>query len=755
MKMGFALAIPRMSRAVPWYIAFFVFFSLRTSADEALANPMEKVIELLEVLAKQIEKEGQDDASIYTIYTKYYKNQTKTSNEIIKDHGNKIAQLTADLKEAEAFREGKNKDLVDLANKLAKSEAELTSGRDNRKKEREVFEKNEATYIESLEQLNHALEVLAKKAPTPIAASSSSSLLSIAEKLKSTLTEGSDITLSTAQRETLDGFMRAAAVQNSAAADSPSSFRKINRAEALEPSFLQTESNLRGPYGEYKSQSTGLISTLQDLYTKVKNERDAALTEEEKAKKDFKDWESSLVTMIENGKKSLADIKTTIAQSQETSSQKQASLMEAKDIFKAETEHLEQVEAEYRGKTQAYKIRLGKRSDEAIAVHEAQRIMASEVAKGYIKQQTIGTTGNGTFFLQYAQEKHKVMRKAIQVLKVAPTPGLALLAMKTTVHFRHKHKAHADPFAKVKKMIDQMITRLLNEANEDAQHEGFCDKEFGKNKVTRTKLSEDIDGLQAAVEDGKATIMMLTEEIATLSQEVADLDKSMAEATKLRTAEKAKNKVTVEDAVDAQKAVAAATAVLKEFYEKASLATGLLQLGAERPKMGTAEWDSLANPNYKGPVDKGQKIGASWGHQEGMQTFGEKYTGMQDSAGGVMALLEVCLSDFANLEAETKAAEASAQEAYDTFMVESEKTKATKVKKIEMDNADKAAAEAKLQEDTKDLKGTQDELLAADRYYEKLVPQCIDQGMTWEERVAARQAEINSLKEALKILDTR
>ena len=110
------------------------------------------------------------------------------------------------------------------------------------------------------------------------------------------------------------------------------------------------------------------------------------------------------------------------------------------------------------------------------------------------------------------------------------------------------------------------------------------------------------------------------------------------------------------------------------------------------------------------------------------------------------------LSDFSNLEADTKAAEAKAQETYDDFMVESKKTKATKLKKIEMDEADKAAAETKLQEDTKDMKGTQDELLAADRYYEKLVPQCIDQGQTWEERVAARESEIASLKEALKIL---
>merc|ERR1719284_1988664 len=115
-------------------------------------------------------------------------------------------------------------------------------------------------------------------------------------------------------------------------------------------------------------------------------------------------------------------------------------------------------------------------------------------------------------------------------------------------------------------------------------------------------------------------------------------------------------------------------------------------------------------------------------------------------------MLEVIMSDFSNLEADTKAAETKAQETYDDFMVETKRTKATKSKKIEMDEADKAAAELKLAEDTKDMKGTQDELIAADKYYEKLVPQCIDQGMTFEERTAAREAEIASLKQALKIL---
>jgi len=72
-----------------------------------------------------------------------------------------------------------------------------------------------------------------------------------------------------------------------------------------------------------------------------------------------------------------------------------------------------------------------------------------------------------------------------------------------------------------------------------------------------------------------------------------------------------------------------------------------------------------------------------------------------------------------------------------------------------MNAADKSKAEANVVSDTADMKATQDQLLAADRYYEKLVPQCIDQGMTFEERTAARQAEITSLKEALTILSSQ
>merc|ERR1719421_597444 len=221
----------------------------------------------------------------------------------------------------------------------------------------------------------------------------------------------------------------------------------------------------------------------------------------------------------------------------------------------------------------------------------------------------------------------------------------------------------------------------------------------------------------------------------------------MTAATKMRQKEKAQNKVTVDDSAAAAKAVAAATAVLKKFYEGASTATGFTQVSTdeERPRMGTDEWNALANPNFKGTVDKG--------HKKGMQTFGKTYQGQQDEAGGVFAMLEVISSDFQTLKADTESNEATAQQTYDDFMADSKKQLAVNDKEIEMLTNDKETSTADKMTDTKDLKATQDQLLAADRYYEKLKPTCVDSGVSYADRVKARAEEIQSLKEALHILE--
>jgi hypothetical protein len=297
-------------------------------------------------------------------------------------------------------------------------------------------------------------------------------------------------------------------------------------------------------------------------------------------------------------------------------------------------------------------------------------------------------------------------------------------------------------FAKVKKMIDELITKLIEEATAEAEAKGFCDKELGTNTITRNKLTDTIEELTAKIDENSAEISELTDRLATLAQEVSDLETALAEATTLRKDEKAKNTETNSDAKAAMTAVNNAQAVLKDFYEKAATATALVQTAASRPTMGSDEWNALANPNFV--ADKG--------HKEGMQTFGKTYTGNSAGAGGILAMLEVIFSDFAALKEDTQMAEAKAQNAYDELATETKKSVAVKNKESEMLTNDKTTAESELVSDKKDLANNQDELLAAGRYYDKLKPQCVDTGLTHEKRAKAREEEIQSLQEALTIL---
>jgi len=307
-----------------------------------------------------------------------------------------------------------------------------------------------------------------------------------------------------------------------------------------------------------------------------------------------------------------------------------------------------------------------------------------------------------------------------------------------------------EPFTKVKTLIYDLIQQLLHEAAGESEHKGWCDAELGTNKITREKLGDDIEGLTAKIDEGEAAIAQIAERLSLLAQEVSELSTAMAQATAIRDDERAKNVQTIKDAVQAQKAVGAATAILKDFYAKASSATALVQVaaggtssGRRGPvKMGSAEWQSLANPDFKGDV----------GHSKGMQTFGKTYKGQQAEAGGALAMLEVIASDFATLEADTSGAEAQAESAYRDFSLQTKKSITVKERETKMLEADKSRTQAEVATDKKDLAATQDQLLAADRYYDKLKPSCVDTGLSYQERTKARDAEIQSLQEALQIL---
>merc|ERR1719198_1857488 len=141
-------------------------------------------------------------------------------------------------------------------------------------------------------------------------------------------------------------------------------------------------------------------------------------------------------------------------------------------------------------------------------------------------------------------------------------------------------KAAADPFKKIIKMIKDMITKLVEEANEEAEHKGFCDQELGANKATRDSKSEEADMLKAKTEELAADIAKLAQQITELSEAVVAIDSAVTKATKDRTEEKERNTQTIADAKAGKEAVGQALKVLRDFYDKAATATMLTQIQA-------------------------------------------------------------------------------------------------------------------------------------------------------------------------------
>merc|ERR1712113_560195 len=313
----------------------------------------------------------------------------------------------------------------------------------------------------------------------------------------------------------------------------------------------------------------------------------------------------------------------------------EADLAETTATRDADQKYLDDLTATCTQKAADFESRQQLRSEEIVAIEKAIEIISSSAV-----------TGNADKYLPtLLQVKSPSLAMLRSDLSAATRTNLVSYLseqgrkLNSRVLSALAERVQDDPFRKVKKMIKDLIVRLMEEANEEAEHKGWCDTELSTNEQTRKEKTEAVETLHAEIDQLEASIAKLSEDVTELTKAVADLDAAMAKATALRQAEKEENTQTIADAQEAQTAVAQALTVLKEFYAKAGEATALLQ-------------------------------------QPAPEIFDSPYKGMQAENGGVVGMLEVIESDFARLEADTKAAEATAQKEYDTFMTDSKVDKA-------------------------------------------------------------------------------
>merc|ERR1719169_385805 len=85
--------------------------------------------------------------------------------------------------------------------------------------------------------------------------------------------------------------------------------------------------------------------------------------------------------------------------------------------------------------------------------------------------------------------------------------------------------ASSDPFEKVRGLIEQMIEKLVTEANEEATQKAFCDEETSKSKAAQADKSMTSDKLKSRIDMATTTKAQLEDKIKELEAEIAELDK--------------------------------------------------------------------------------------------------------------------------------------------------------------------------------------------------------------------------------------
>jgi len=328
-----------------------------------------------------------------------------------------------------------------------------------------------------------------------------------------------------------------------------------------------------------------------------------------------------------------------------------------------------------------------------------------------------------TSFLQKKQAHnkkaivHKLMKYIKAQAKKLKSDNLAALAI----------RLKEDHFVKVRGMIKDMVAKLEADASAEADQKAWCDEEMEKSTSKRDENIGAMEGDLAAKSTAEAKIAQLEEEIATLTSEVAELRKALSEATTLRVQEKKENLKTLADATAGLAGVTKAMKILKEFYDNALIQT-----------------------SYKPP--KGDASGNTVGDLA-PDSFSGDFSGNQDAAVGIIGQLDVIKSDFEGTIDATKTAEDEAESEFDAFKSESETD-------IETKEGDISTKEGEVDSTTGDLAGYKDDLhthtvLKADALKElaKLQPACVDTGSDYAEKVARREQEIESLKNAYVIFD--
>merc|ERR1719327_665711 len=370
---------------------------------------------------------------------------------------------------------------------------------------------------------------------------------------------------------------------------------------------------------------------------------------------------------------------------------------------------LEVLEQKVKGRADDVNVRAAfvQKAQAPTSVHAAEPVVAKTIVKSVSLLQEVSESSESLSQEARRSRALAVLRKEGQRLN-----SLTLLSL--------AERAAADPFKKVKGLIQKLIERLLTESKNEATKKGFCDTELGKARSERDSRWQEANDLSADLAKLEAKEDALVAELKQLKSDLKDEKKALKETTEEREDEKKVNMETLKTAKEGLEAVNEAIMILRTFYKQAAKASFVQASPVDEDTSG---------PGFSG-----------------------NYKGSQAKSNAIFALLETIASDFDRTLRKTDEAENVAHREYVDFSQAAKSSIAGKEKKTELDDQDLKETRTNIKTKTDDMQTAVDLLDKALQELEELKPTCIDTGMSYAERVKKREEEIKALEKALTIL---
>jgi len=696
----------------PVFVAFLALGALSGAAAEqreataAAANPIRKVVNMLQAMQKKITAEGEKEQELYDKFMCYCKNGDEALAKSISEAEAKSPALAADIEEAESQVKQLKLDLKAHQTDRAAAKAAMA----------------EATNIRGNEAAAYA--ALKSEADANIAAT---------DKATQAIEKGmSGSFLQTASAQVLRNLIVA----------------KTNMDDYSRDELTSFLSNSNGQdYAPASGQITGILKQMSDTMNKDLAEATASENAAIKAYDELmaaKEKEvSALTKSIEEKMVRLGNVQVQIVEMKEDLDDTTKALGEDKKF-------LADLDKNCALKTKENAENQKLRSEELLALSDTIKVLNDDDALELFKKTLPGAAS----FVQLQVSTGSQRQQALAVIKEARRgrgshPELNFIALAL--------QGKKVNFSKVIKMIDEMVATLKTEQQDDNDKKEYCAMQFDLADDKKKGLERSVANLEKAIAKGKEAIAQLADEIKALEAGIVALDKSVAEATEQRKEENADYTELMASDAAAKELLGFAKNRLNKFYnpklykappkrvltdeDRATLAAG----GTLAPTKGPS--GGIAGTGITVLADVSAHV-APPPPPETAAAFSKK----SEESNGVIAMIDMMIGDLTKEMTEAKATEKNAQEDYEQMMTDSAAKRSDDTKSLADKQKAKAEAQASVEASTEEKGATTKTLMATLEHIQSLHAECDWLLQYFEVRKEARTGEIESLKTAKSVL---